>query len=215
MSSKELKRTKKRLKERERLVPAVVFKRKRKHRMTGRLITMSSAELAGQKQDLRLPIVNERMGGNGGRKRVHAKPLPRKYVEGGPKLTNGVNVNPALIAAIKGVDDVRVAKRVAKVASGWFRKLYALEEMQMAKKFREGEVVWFLKRKEARAGVVIKLKTRKLVVRTFDGDMVMPVRKVMHGGIPKEYLELGGERWAIGRKAAQEGGETKSAEAVV
>lgn len=219
MSKAEVRRTKKRLKEREGLVPAVVFKRKRKHRMTGRSITMSSAELAGQKQDLRLPIVNERMGGNGGRGRVHAKPLHRKYVDGGLKLTNGVNVNPALIAAIKGVDDVKAAKKVARIANSWFRKLYGLEEVMMAKEFKVGDEVWWRKKNMVRAGRVVRLKSRKLVIDPEPWDpneerVVLSVRKVTKGAVPKEHIQPDPRRWRVGR-AKEKGGEAKLAEVAV
>lgn len=218
MSRAEVKRTKKRLKEREGLVPAVVFKRKRKHRMTGRTVTMSDAELTGQKQNFGLPIVDERRKRKGGWKKVDKAPLLKKDVDDdGLKITNGVNVNPALIAGIKAVVDVRAAKKIARIANSWFRKLYGLEEVRMVREFQPGDDVWWRKKSMVHAGRVVRLKSRKLVVKTSpEGDeyVVLPVRKVTKGTVPKEYILPDSKRWRVGR-ASEKGGETKSAEAVV
>ena len=217
MSRAELKRTKKRLKEREKSVPAVVFTRKRKHRMTGRRITMSEAELTGPKQNFGLPIVDDRRKRKGGWKKVDKAPLLRKDVDDeGLKITNGVNASPALIAAIKAVDDVKIAKKIARVANSWFRKLYGLEEIRMVREFQPGDDVWWQKKSIVHTGRVVRLKSRKLVVKTSpEGEyVVLPVRKVTKGTVPKEYLQPDPKRWRIGR-ASKKGGETRSAEAVV
>ena len=218
MSRAELRRTKAKLKERERSVPAVLFMRNRKHRMTGKRITMSEAELIGPKQNFGLPIVDDRRKRKGGWKKVDKAPLLRKDVDNdGFKITNGVNVNPVLIAAIKAVDDVRAAKKIARIANSWFRKLYGLEEVRMVREFQPGDDVWWRKKSIVHTGRVLRLKSRKLVVKTSpEGNeyVVLPVRKVTKGTVPKEYLQPDPKRWRIGR-ASQKGGETRPAEAVV
>ena len=218
MSRAELRRTKAKLKEREGSVPAVVFERRRKHRMTGRLVTMSSAELTGQKQNFGLPIVDERRKRKGGWKKVDKAPLLKKDVDNdGLEITNGVNVNPALIAVIKSVDDVRAAKKIARIANSWFRKLYGLEEVRMVREFQPGDDVWWRKKSIVHTGRVVRLMSRKLVMKTSpEGDeyVVLPVRKVTKGTVPKEYLQPDPKRWRVGR-VSEKGGETRPAEAVV
>jgi hypothetical protein len=128
-----------------------------------------------------------------------------------------VNASPALIAAIKAVDDVRAAKKIARVANSWFRKLYGLEEVKMVREFQSGDDVWWRKKSIVHTGRVIRLKSRKLVVKTSpEGDeyVVLPVRKVMKGTVPKEYIQPDPKRWRVGR-VSEKGGETRSAEAVV
>jgi hypothetical protein len=218
MSKAELRRTKAKLKEREGSVPAVVFTRKRKHRMTGRRVTMSEAELTGPKPNFGLPVTDDRRKRKGGWKKVDRVPLLKKDVDDdGLKITNGVDVNPALIAGIKAVVDVKVAKKIARIANSWFRKLYGLEEVRMVREFQPGDDVWWRKKSIVHTGRVVKLKSRKLVVKTSpEGDeyVVLPVRKVTKGAVPKEYLQPDPKRWRVGR-AREKGGETKSAEAVV
>jgi hypothetical protein len=46
------------------------------------------------------------------------------------------------------------------------------------------------------------VKTRKLVVDVTGVAVVVPVKKVKRGPVPKEYLQIDTKRWAIGRKAA-------------
>lgn len=196
-----MKRTKKRLKEREGLVPAVVFKRKRKHRMTGRSITMSSAELTGQEQNFGLPIVDERRKRKGGWKKVDKIPIIKKDVEDSFKITNGVEL-PNWVTLIKQVGDVKVAKKIARMAGSWYKKLCGLEEIRMVKEFQPGDDVWWRKKSIVHAGRVVRLKSRKLVVKTSeggDGYAVLPVRKVMKGTVPKEYIQPDSKRWGVGR----------------
>jgi hypothetical protein len=205
MSSKaEYKRTMKKLKEREESVPGVVFMRKRKHRMTGRKVTMSEAEMTGPKQNFGLPVVDEKIKRKGGWKKVDKAPLLRKDRD--PlRLTNGVEL-PNWVVLIKEVRDVKVAKRIARMANSWYRKLYGLEETKLVQEFRVDDPVWWSKKSFVYCGQVVKLKTRKLVVREYVGetkvDWVLPVRKVTKGRVPKEYLQPDPKRWAIGRKAA-------------
>lgn len=215
--SKELKRTERKLKAKEKSVPAVIFNRKRKHRMTGRKIMMTEKELVAPRSQFGLPMVDDRRKKKKGWKRVVKAPLLKKDVEDTFKLTNGVNVNPALVSAIKGVEDVKVAKRVAKIANAWFKKLYGLEEVRMVKEFEVGQDVWWTRKGQVVTGVVHRLKTRKLVVKTGQGlvdAVILPVRKVKKGPVPKEYIQPDPKRWRVGR-VRQEGGETRSAEAVV
>ena len=217
MSRAEVKRTKKRLKEKEGLVPAVVFKRKRKHRMTGRSITMSEAELTGQEQNFGLPIVDERRKRKGGWKKVDKIPIIKKDVEDSFKITNGVEV-PNWVTLIGQVRDVKVAKKVSRMASRWYKKLYGLEEIRMVKEFKPGDDVWWRKKSIVHAGRVVRLKSRKLVIDTEPWDpneerVVLPVRKAIKGTVPKEYIQPDSKRWGVGR-ARKKGGETKLAEAV-
>ena len=215
MSRSEVKRTEKRLKEREGLVPAVVFKRKRKHRMTGRSITMSEAELTGQEQNFGLPLVDERRKRKGGWKKVDKIPIIKKDVEDSFKITNGVEV-PNWVTLIGQVRDVKVAKKVSRMASRWYKKLYGLEEIRMVKEFKVGDDVWWRKKSIVHAGRVVRLKSRKLVVKTSEGGAehaVLPVRKAIKGTVPKEYIQPDSKRWGVGR-ARKKGGETKLAEAV-
>jgi len=218
MSKAELKRTEKKLKAKEKSVPAVIFNRKRKHRMTGRKILMTETELIGPKQDFGLPLVNDRRKRKKGWKRVDKAPLLKKDVGEELRLTNGVNVNSALISAIKGVEDVKVAKKVARIASGWFRKLYGLEEEGMVKGFQPGDEVWWLKKGAVHTGRVVRLKSRKLVIDAEPWDpnekrVVLPVRKVKKGRVPKEHIQPDPKRWRVGR-VSEKGGGTRPAEAV-
>ena len=217
MERPELRRTKKRLSEKEGSVPAVVFKRKRKHRMTGRSITMSDAELTGQKPNFGLPIVDERRKRKGGWKKVDKAPVLKKDVEDSFKITNGVDI-PIWVTLIKQVEDVKVAKKIARMAGSWYKKLYGLEEIRMVKEFKVGDDVWWRKNKVVHAGRVFRLKSRKLVIDTEPWDpneerVVLPVRKAIKGTVPKEYIQPDSKRWGVGR-ARKKGGETKLAEAV-
>jgi hypothetical protein len=217
--SKELKRTERKLKAKEKSVPAVIFNRKRKHRMTGRKIMMTEKELIAPRSQFGLPMVDDRRKKKKGWKRVVKAPLLKKDVEDTFKLTNGVNVNPALISAIKGVDDVKVAKRVAKIANAWFKKLYGLEEIRMVREFQVGDDVWWRKKNMVHTGRVVRLKSRKLVIdvepwNPNDERVVLSVRKVTKGTVPKEHIQPDPKRWRVGR-VSQEGGGARSAEAVV
>ena len=209
MERPELRRTKKRLSEKEGSVPAVVFKRKRKHRMTGRSITMSDAELTGQKPNFGLPIVDERRKRKGGWKKVDKAPVLKKDVEDSFKITNGVDI-PIWVTLIKQVEDVKVAKKIARMAGSWYKKLYGLEEIRMVKEFKVGDDVWWRKNKVVHAGRVFRLKSRKLVIDTdsfstsvltlpYEERVVLSVRKVTKGTVPKEYLQPDPKRWRIGK----------------
>jgi len=181
-----------------------VFTRKRKHRMTGRKVMISVAELTGPNQNFGLPIVDERRKRKPGWKKVGKSPLLRKDVDAeGFRVTNGIEL-PNWVVLIKQVGDVKAAKRIARMANSWYRKLYALEEMKMVQAFQPGDDVWWTKKKVAMGGQVIRLKTRKLVVRAGVNRecVVLPIRKVKKGPVPKEYLHPDTSRWAMGRKAA-------------
>ena len=215
MSSKaEYKRTVKKLKEREGSVAGVVFTRKRKHRMTGKKVTMSEAELTGPKQDFGLPVVDERRKRKGGWKKVDKAPLVRQSDVGKLAVTNGLEL-PNWVVLIKQVRDVKVAKKVARLANSWYRKLYGLDEIRMVQTFNPGDDVWWTKKGQVVTGVVSRLKTRKLAVKTGQGlvdTVILPIRKVKKGPVPKEYLYPDPKRWRVGR---MKGGEKRLAEAVV
>ncbi len=205
MSSRaEYKRTMKKLKEKQGSVPEVVFSRKRKHRMTGKRVMMTEAELIGQKQNFGLPVVDERRKRKGGWKKVDKVPLTRQGGGEALKVTNGVEL-PNWVVLIKQEADVKVAKKVARLANSWYRKLVGLEEIRMVNAFEVGQDVWWTKKGQVVTGMVHRLKTRKLVVKTGQGlvdTVVLPVRKVKKGPVPKEYLHPDTSRWAVGRKAA-------------
>jgi hypothetical protein len=139
---------------------------------------------------------------------------PRADTEPLVSLTNGVDAPVGLLAVIKNVRDVKVAKKIARAATSWYRKLHALEEIRMVKEFEIDQDVWWTKKGLVSTGQVFKLKTRKIVVRTGVSRelIVLPVRKVKKGPVPKEYLQPDPRRWRIGRV---KGGETGTAEAVV
>jgi hypothetical protein len=201
MSSKaEYKRTMAKLKERAGKGPAVV-KMKRKKRGWGQLPTESLADQRRVKES-----ENERGV-------ITVGDQIRKDVE--IRVTNGVEL-PNWVVLIKQVRDVKVAKRIARMANSWCRKLQGLEEARMVQEFEVDDPVWWRKKSAVHGGQVVKLKTRKLVVREYVGetkiDWVLPVRKVTKGRVPKEYLQPDPKRWAIGRA---KGGERQSAEAVV
>ncbi len=205
MSSKaEYKRTMKKLKEKQETVPEVVFNRKRKHRMTGKKVLMTEGELTGPKQNFGLPVIDERRKRKGGWKRVDKAPLTRQGGGEALKVTNGIEL-PNWVVLIKEVTDLKVAKKVARLANSWFRKLTTLEEIRLVRTFEVGQDVWWTKKGHVVTGVVSRLKTKKLVVKTGQGlvdTVVLPVKKVRRGPMPKEYLHPDTSRWAIGRKAA-------------
>ncbi len=189
MSSKaEYKRTMKKLKEKAGDVPAVV-KMKKKKRGWGNLPNESLADQRASKiseneQDM-----------------VPAGHGTREVVEF--KVTNGLEL-PNWVVLIKEVTDLKVAKKVARLASSWYRKLTTLEEIRLVRTFEVGQDVWWTKKGQVVTGVVSRLKTKKLVVKTGQGlvdTVVLPVKKVRKGPVPTEYLHPDTSRWAIGRKA--------------
>lgn len=188
-SKKEYKRTKKRLKEKAEEIPGVV-KMKRKKRGWGQLPFESLADQRKEK-------TNENENGA-----VFVDDLVRND-EIEFKLTNGVEVPVGLKEAIKSVKDVKVAKKVAKFAVSWHRRLMAFEEIEMVKQFSVGQDVWWTKKGVVHIGRVKRLKTRKLVVIE-DGmgpheAIVLPVRKVNAGPVPKVHLRPDHKRWQVGR----------------
>ena len=132
------------------------------------------------------------------------------------KMTNGVDVPTGLIALISHVKDVKVAKAIARAASRRVNRLKAFEEIDLCRTFAVGDDVWWTKKGFVHSGKVIRLKTRKLVVRDSDEAdkevWVLPVRKVKRGKVPKEYLGPDPKRWAIGRKGGRD--ESKRGESV-
>ncbi len=209
MSKKELKRTKAKLKEKERQVPKKI---KLKTKFHDELPLKGAREPIDPKEYERktragkieqreyqtdvVPIVGE----------------PKKD----PRPTNGVEVSVGLLALIRQIDDLTVAKVIAKVANRQLRKLKSLQEMELCRQFAPGDDVWWTKKGEVRTGRVVRMKTTKLVVKTGpEGDeyVVLPVKKVRKGTVPKEYLLPDTKRWAIGR--AKGGGGARSVEAVV
>ena len=190
MNKAEYKRTKKKLKEKVGVVPVV--KMKKKKRGWGQLPHESLT-------DQRKAKVSENEHdvvfiGNEARK-------DREII-----VTNGIEL-PNWVVLIKQVTDVKVAKRIARMANSWYRKLYGLEETRLVKEFQPGDDVWWTKKGLVNTGRVVRLKSRKLVIDAEPWDpneerVVLPVRKVKKGPVPKEYLVPDGKRWAIGRKAA-------------
>jgi len=195
MNGKEVKRTKARLKEKEKRVPKKMKLKRKFHDelpLEGAREPVASKEYerkakAGKierreyRTDL-VPVVGE----------------PRKD----PKPTNGVDVSPGLLALIRHIDDLKVAKAIARVANKQLRKLKSLQEMELCGQFAPGDDVWWTKKGEVRSGRVVRVKARKLVVKTSpEGDEyeVLPVKKVKKGTVPKEYLLPDTKRWAIGR----------------
>jgi hypothetical protein len=209
MSNKEVKRTKAKLKEKERQVPKKIRLKTRFHDelpLEGAREPISSNEYeekakAGkiEQREYRtdvVPVVGE----------------PRKDL----KPTNGVLVPVGLLALIRRIDDLKVAKVIAKAANKQLRKLKALQEMELCRQFAPGDDVWWAKQGKVKTGRVVRVKARKLVVKTSpkgDEYVVLPVKKIKKGTIPKEYLFPDTKRWAIGR--AKGGGGARSAEAVV
>jgi len=120
------------------------------------------------------------------------------------KMMNGIEIPVGLLELIKQGRDPKAAKKVARAANSWYRKLYGLEETRLVREFQLGDDVWWTKKGLANTGQVVRLKTRKLVVKAgVSGEhVVLPVRKVKKGQVPKEYLQPDPQRWAIGRKAA-------------
>jgi hypothetical protein len=158
-----------------------------------------------------------------GEYRVQLVPLigePRK----GVRITNGITLNEAVVAYVKGLKDLEAAKTLAKLANRQFGKLKMLEEIEKCKHFAVGDDVWFTKKGTVYCGMVVEIKSRKILVREVDEvpgtETLVPVRKANKGKVPKEYFAIGtiGDGvWRFGK--AKRGGEVESkiesAEAVV
>ena len=225
-SKKEYRRTVKRLRERAEKMPARVMVKPKRLKKVAKTIEEAREILKRGRLDLkgaREPISNEEF-----EKKVKAgKVESREYevdmvpVIGDPskelEMTNGVELPVGLVGMIKDVRDVKVAKAIARAANRWAGKLKALEEIRMCREFSVGDDVWWTKKGKAIGGRVVRLKTRKLVIDPEPWDaneerVVLPVRKVKKGQVPKEYLMPDPKRWRIGRA---KGGERQTAEAVV
>jgi hypothetical protein len=209
MSKKELKRTKAKLKEKERLVPKKIKLKTKFH---------DELPLEGARE----PIASKEYE----RKAKAGKIERREYrtdmvpVVGEPKKdlkpTNGVNVSVGLVSLIRQIDDLKVAKVIARVANRQLRKLKSLQEMELCRQFAPEDDVWWTKKGEVRTGRVVRVKATNLVVKTGPeggGYVVLPVKKIKKGTVPREYLLPDTKRWAIGR--VKGGGGERWAEAVV
>jgi hypothetical protein len=136
---------------------------------------------------------------------------PRK----GVRITNGITLNEAVVAYVKGLKDLKTAKALAKLANRRVRKLDTLQEIEKCKQFAIGDDVWFTKKATVYSGTVVEIKSRKLQIREPDGapgtETLVPVKKVNKGKVPKEYFPfgtIGDGVWRFGK--AKKGGEVES-----
>jgi hypothetical protein len=209
MSKKEVRRTKAKLKEKEKRVPRQIKVKTRFH---------DELPLEGAREPITSKEYEKKAkAGNIEQQEYRTDMVP---VLGEPKKdqkpTNGVVVPVGLVALVRHIDDLRVARVVARAANKQVRKLKSLQEMELCRQFVPGDDVWWTKKGEVRSGRVVKVKATKLVVKTSpEGDeyVVLSVKKVRKGTVPKEYLLPDKKRWAIGR--AKGGGTERSAEGVV
>jgi hypothetical protein len=124
----------------------------------------------------------------------------------GLKLTNGIEIPEGLKALIASIEDVATANVLVKLARKRLNKLKAQAESEMCKQFAPGMDVWWTKKKAVMAGKVVKVRSRKLVIRLDEQGkqtVTLPVKKVRAGTVPVDVvtnvymLGKGGERQAV------------------
>jgi hypothetical protein len=223
-SKKEYKRTVKKLKERVEKAPEKVMVRPKRLKKVAKSINEAKEILKRGRLELkgaREPISSKEFE----QKRKAGKIERREYAVDVPKpgeppeklkMTNGVEAPTGLIALISHVKDLKVAKAIARAATRRVNRLKAFEEIDLCRTFAVGDDVWWTKKGFVHSGKVIRLKTRKLVVKDSaepDKEVwVLPVRKVKRGPVPKEHLHPDPKRWAIGRAGGRN--ESKRGESV-